>query len=738
MKINETTAEIETTSVESSEFSVEMSGKIMHIFISGMYSDKPNSIMREVWSNAFDAHAEAKNLHVPFDVVVATGFNPEFRCRDYGAGLSHAFMLTSYTKIGFSTKAESNEAVGKWGMGRMTPLSYANSFSVTSIHKGKKAVYVVNRGANNIPKIDCLAPPFDTQEPSGLEVSFPVETADLREFKNAAIRASLGFDVKPKVKNLEEDFEFPIPQYTIQGPDYKFFERTGTFHGVYAKMGCVVYPIDSNIIKTPFDNCILEFKIGELEVTSSREDLSYGPNDPTVKSINDKILAVKEHIQKDLVAGELEDHKVNKRYFAYWEKLQAINSALPRQLQISSNMYTLSGETVSNYVELDLKTELGVSNPEELNWVNVQPRGSYYKKPEMKTIKKPKLQDCKVKEKLRYNDLSSYFIFEGVKFKPDGTTDSLSSHVARRVATAFCVKSNGYTGYQKLDYYYILYNAESSTAVESVKQLKKVLKPEKVIDANLLPLLSEAALENIKLSTARTATPIKYKELNTSTYQFVEKAGNVKDFASAYFIKACRECDGIDDSYFLETLSDLAKTNLLTPDRVIVSVMKSEWGKVDTLVRKEPQNFSVITKVKHIKSAVEGIKKLQEYINTHSILGLLNLEFLDLIEEKDQYVANLTQLPRSLNNYPNLNNPQSNQEFIVKHLSNDEFKRSPEVARVSTVLQSYIDKTYPLLKFISSTYTTNKKELHTHVRQYINFIVKDKTLNTTTTEKESI
>jgi hypothetical protein len=60
-------------------------------------------------------------------------------------------------------------------------------------------------------------------------------------------------------------------------------------------MGCVIYPIDQNAISGWHDKVklrtgygsiyLLEFDIGELEVTASREGLQYGRHDPTSESI---------------------------------------------------------------------------------------------------------------------------------------------------------------------------------------------------------------------------------------------------------------------------------------------------------------------------------------------------------------------------------------------------------------------------------------------------------------------
>ena len=54
-----TKREVEFNAGESQEFTISDNVKIFHMLISGLYENKIQSIMREVWSNAYDSHIEA-------------------------------------------------------------------------------------------------------------------------------------------------------------------------------------------------------------------------------------------------------------------------------------------------------------------------------------------------------------------------------------------------------------------------------------------------------------------------------------------------------------------------------------------------------------------------------------------------------------------------------------------------------------------------------------------------------
>ena len=285
---NNAPREVGVNSSSTAEFSIKNSAKMFNMVISGLYSNKPQSITREIWSNAFDAHCMTGKADVPFVVTLPTALMTTFKCRDFGTGIHHSDMEGFYTVLGHSTKEGTNDAVGKWGVGRMSPMSYTDSFTVVSRHKGMVAYYSVQLGPDGAPRLHTLAPPTPTDEPSGLEISFPVKRKDLSLFEAAAKRVSLGFDVKPVVEG-QPDYKWPVLGREFEGDGWFLVSRdTGELEDgtVYAKMGCVLYPVPRDIVRCSYGTAlVLEFDIGQLEVTASREGLSFGRNEPTKDAI---------------------------------------------------------------------------------------------------------------------------------------------------------------------------------------------------------------------------------------------------------------------------------------------------------------------------------------------------------------------------------------------------------------------------------------------------------------------
>lgn len=299
MKANTALRVVENNSHASKDFTIQASGKMFHMVISGLYSNKPQSITREIWSNAYDAHAMVGKEDVPFLVTFPTSLSPTFSCRDFGPGIAPEDMEGFYTVLGHSTKENTNKAVGKWGVGRMSPMSYTDTFSVVSYHKGGVTYYSVQLGPDGSPQLHVLAETMPTTEPDGLEVSFPVHRSDIHLFQTAAEVVSYGFDIPPRIVNSKEK-EFKPVKKTFEGKGFYLYEDS-RLSGAYAQMGCVLYPIPGQYLPRTM-KVVYQFDIGDLEVTASREALSFGPNDPTAANITKKAKEVEEALWKDMQA----------------------------------------------------------------------------------------------------------------------------------------------------------------------------------------------------------------------------------------------------------------------------------------------------------------------------------------------------------------------------------------------------------------------------------------------------
>jgi len=91
-----------------------------------LYSNPIGSLIRELTSNCFDSHTEAK---VDDAVLIKKDSDEEgdyISFNDFGVGLSPERIDNIYMNWFSSTKRETDDLIGGFGLGSKSPLSYTN------------------------------------------------------------------------------------------------------------------------------------------------------------------------------------------------------------------------------------------------------------------------------------------------------------------------------------------------------------------------------------------------------------------------------------------------------------------------------------------------------------------------------------------------------------------------------------------------------------------------------------
>lgn len=263
-------------------FSIKANGKAFKVLIDGLYSDKIKSIIRELWTNAYDAHVMADNVAQPFECHLPNAFEPFFSVRDYGISMTHAGVMNLYSTVFESSKEGTNEQVGKLGLGSKSPFAYTDTFTVTAWMDGEKRLYSAFIGSDYIPQIaHMMTEPSD--EPEGIEVSFPVKMNDINAFTAAAEKVIIGFETRPVIKGQNIGVREMIEHK--RGDNWVLYKEMwdGAITQAHARQGCVLYPLDGNAITGLTTNqrdllnvpIVINFPIGSLEITANREGLGY-------------------------------------------------------------------------------------------------------------------------------------------------------------------------------------------------------------------------------------------------------------------------------------------------------------------------------------------------------------------------------------------------------------------------------------------------------------------------------
>ena len=138
------------------------------ILANKLYSNPRLAVLRELSTNANDAHIMANNLEQNFELHIPTSGDPYFRVRDFGPGLSIDEFEVIYFNFFVSTKQGDDSQTGNFGLGAKSPFACAKSFKVSSYQDGKKVTYLLEP-EEGVPTYEIIET-VDTDEPNGLEI----------------------------------------------------------------------------------------------------------------------------------------------------------------------------------------------------------------------------------------------------------------------------------------------------------------------------------------------------------------------------------------------------------------------------------------------------------------------------------------------------------------------------------------------------------------------------------------
>lgn len=299
MILNQENKTVSTNVVnKSKEFTIKTTAKAFKILSSGLYSDRVKAIIRELSCNAWDAHRAAHNTK-PFDVHLPNSLEPWFSVRDYGTGLSEEDVMNLYSTYFESTKTDSNNQIGALGLGSKSPFSYTDSFNVISVFNGTRKSYTAFIDEHGTPSIVKIHEE-ECKEHNGLEVKFAVSNEDFNTFAHKAGVVFRVFKTAPNVIGNENFVRYKQTLTTvIEGRGWRYC--TTDFYGrdgAAAVQGNIEYPIDSNQLGNLSEaqqsvlegNFYIDFPIGDLDISASRESLGY--DETTIENIKNALKRV--------------------------------------------------------------------------------------------------------------------------------------------------------------------------------------------------------------------------------------------------------------------------------------------------------------------------------------------------------------------------------------------------------------------------------------------------------------
>jgi len=275
-----------------------------------LYSNPIGSICREITSNCFDSHTE---VGVDDAVVVRKGNDEEgtyISFVDFGVGLNPERINNIYMNYFSSTKRETNDQIGGFGLGSKSPLSYAEYFYINTISDGIKYQYIFSRG-ERLPTLD-LMDKTETTERNGTEIRIYIKDRyDVTKFEEELKKQLCYFDnVYFEGWNIENN-------YTIfEGEHFKFRNKNQYDKEMHIVLGKVAYPIDWEQLGISAYNIAVgvKFEIGELLVTPNREQLRY--TDEIITLVQQRI----NHVIDELTGIFNKQNEAFDSFFAWYNK----------------------------------------------------------------------------------------------------------------------------------------------------------------------------------------------------------------------------------------------------------------------------------------------------------------------------------------------------------------------------------------------------------------------------------
>ena len=344
-------------------FTIKASSKMFRILSSGLYSNKIKAVIREVSCNAVDANVDAGNADVPIIVHLPNEVEPHFSIKDQGTGLTPEQMTDIYTSYGTSTKTDRNDQIGALGLGSKSPFSYVDQFTVTTVVDGVKYSYSAFLNGDGEPRLQPFGDGQPTDEPNGLEVSFPVNSDDFYSFKQEAEIVFRPFVVQPtivgnsncKIKSFTVQLEGADKDWQLVKDDSESW-RNKTLQ--VAVQGNIEYPINTHLIENHVqgtaakllqENFRLTFPIGDLDIAASREELGYDKT--TIDNIVAKIKKVADEIENS-VSKKLES------YDTLYEARSYLSDMRKDTKFYGYFKYNFDGESITDEIEIPEKYHL--------------------------------------------------------------------------------------------------------------------------------------------------------------------------------------------------------------------------------------------------------------------------------------------------------------------------------------------------------------------------------------------
>jgi len=340
--------------VTAMSISVDGMEHIMSL-LTNLYKDPELAVIREYYTNALDAHVAAGVTDKHVLVTLPSWDSPTYVVQDFGIGMSEEDIKNIYAQYGASTKRNTNDQVGAFGLGCKSALTIATQFTIVSVKDGWKTTALISKTETGVNTINIISR-IDTSEGNGTTVKIPVP--DDYSFNRKAEKF-FPFSAPGLVKVNGNE-----PKYVLEGltkvtdpndPTREVFLQPDTYGTSYLIMGNVGYALSDDEIKSSLARLKREHSrlflnmpkyfpvpIGSVDLTPSREGLRF--TEKTEDLVDELITFMLDDLAR--IAQEEIDNSTNLTEF--WKAQEKWGNLLEKD-----KMNVWKGEHVPAWIDLD-------------------------------------------------------------------------------------------------------------------------------------------------------------------------------------------------------------------------------------------------------------------------------------------------------------------------------------------------------------------------------------------------
>ena len=276
------------------------SAQLVMDMLAKLYSEPHRAVLREYVSNAYDANVEAGTTK-PVEIHLPEKDEPWLSVRDYGKGLDYLGIVSVFANFGTSTKRDSDNLIGGFGIGSKSGLAISDTVNVTSVCNGILNEFVLERTPNGIITRFTKENEPTTDE-SGTTITIKLgeklktdwdENLIIGTFSPKMILCGWSKD-EVLITNAEHQefneyrvpdtwyfngYEYKCPLIQTNGQNLKGFLIGKVFYEMPATVRYKKSDLESPSLIIPFD-------IKDIKVAYSRERIDYTNEDSNTRIVN--------------------------------------------------------------------------------------------------------------------------------------------------------------------------------------------------------------------------------------------------------------------------------------------------------------------------------------------------------------------------------------------------------------------------------------------------------------------